>query len=656
MKRIVHFWRKNAKQLITVVLAFLVAGVMLNVNLTDFQANLLGGKKSAPFDGTTYPVKKVPNWVDLSTSEWKLPYDQIPQNKFIDIPQYLPSQLTIPFSSLNFSKPADKSIRNAQVTYSTPYMGNYKLDGQEYAGSHLAVDIKIPSGTPIYAIANGIVEKAANQPGGFGNHIVLRHDSVPSLDNQSVLTTYYSGYGHMSSLSVAEGDSVSKGQLIGYSGNSGTTTTPHLHFQIDNDQAPWHIYWPFTTKEASDAGLSFWDAVSAGLNKDKALATTISPVAYVQKYLNYQGNSSVTPTVTTPVETNTGSISTTTANTTGTSNVNDMAESELPPIDSVETTPNTPVNVTSQPSVSFTPALASLELKYNSSFKVGTPLNFKVLALDSSGNLITNYKPSSELYIKVENGSATLPKSYLAAGDFQNGVAEFTVTPTAEFGIRVSVMAGEIVRLSDVIQESGFTDLNETDESWVAVNFLKDNDIVRGYPDGSFKPNNKVTRVEALKFIYEGLNKEVNSRVVLEFSDTDSKAWYARYISAAQKEGVVKGYSGNLFKPANSVTKAEFTKMLVEASGFNAKDYVPLTALYNDVSRKDWFYGYIALAKDKNLLDTSSNLFHPNDQISRAQVAQILYKVILMKAGGKLKYENTLVVNEDDLADFFKRV
>jgi murein DD-endopeptidase MepM/ murein hydrolase activator NlpD len=649
MQKTVKFLKKNYRQMAVIIGTFMVAGLLLNVNLFDFQANLLAGQKSAPFDGTVTPVKRVPNWVDLSTTEWKASYDQIPQNKFIELPEYIPSQLVIPMSSLNFQNSGDKAIRNAQVTFSTPYMGNYKLDGKEYAGSHLAVDIKIPTGTPIYAIANAVVTKAAYSSGGFGNHLVLRHDDVPSLNSEAVKTTYYSGYGHMSALSVNEGDLVSKGQLIGYSGNSGTTTTPHLHFQIDNDQAPWHPYWPYTSKEAADAGLSFWEAINAGLGKDKALATTVSPMAFVQKYENYNGSTSSVTTTNTPY----------TPPTTVSPIVNNVQPDELPPSTTNTEVPVTPVNVVSQPTVDVTPAtpaLASFELKHGEVFTVGTPFSFKVIALDQDGKIIEKYQPAGEVYLKIENGSATLEKSYLTAADFQNGVAEFKVTPMAEYGLRVSVTDGTISKVSDVLQAATFTDLSQNDENFVAINFLKNNEIVKGYPDGTFKPKNPVSRVEALKFIYEGLNKQVGVRTVLEFKDTDSKAWYARYIAAAQKEGIVKGYNGNIFKPANPVTRAEFIKMLMEASGFNGKDYIPLNKNFSDVGMKDWYYSYIGLAKDKNLLDTSTNLFRPNEQMTRAEVAQILYKTILMKATNGRKYENNMVVNADDISEFYRQV
>lgn len=655
MNSFIEYIKKNIGQLSLVFAVFISAVLVFHVNVFDFQASVLGGIKSAPFDGTVAPIKKVPDWVSLDSSLWKANLVDIPLNKLIDLPEYVPNQLTIPVSTLNFKNNADRLIRDAQVTYSTPYMGNYKLDGKEYVGSHLAIDIKIPTGTPIYSIANGVVVKVGNQSSGFGNHVVIRHDDVPSINDPYVKATYYSSYSHLNAYNVTVGQQVTKGQQIGESGNSGTATTPHIHFQIDNDQAPWHPYWPYTSKEASDAGYDFWSAVNAGLGKDKALATTIHPMQYVQKYLNYgastsasSSSSSNTTTPTTPAS----NESTTTTNTT---------PDELPPTSTSSSTvvPADPISVISQPPVDVTPAavpLASLDMTYSKAFQKGVPLKVKVFARDDKGEVIADVKTGSETSIRIENGSAALSTTYLTDSDFVNGVAEFTITPNAEFGIKFSLQNGSVVAESDVLQAAAFLDVTDTSDGYVAINFLKNNEIIRGYSDGTFKPENPVSRVEALKFIYEGLNITVPVRVVLEFSDTDSKAWYARYVAAAQQHGIVQGYQGNVFKPANSVTKAEFLKMLLESAGYNAKSYVPATKPFSDVAVNAWYAGYVQVAKDKNLLDTSTNVFQPDKAMTREEVAQILYKVILLEATGKIKYDATMVVNADDISNFYNRV
>ncbi len=232
----------------------------------------------------TMPVNKVPKWLSIPQEDWDASFEDIADEKLMNLPIYDPSILKIPPKALNVSTGRGVEQRNTQLTYIVPYMGNYKFDGVEYAGSHSGTDIRLPLHTPIYSIGDGVVVTATKSSVGFGNHVVIQHDNVPSYEDPKVLTTYYSSYSHLSDFFVQEGEKVTKGQNIGLSGQTGAASLPHLHFQIDNDKAPWHPYWPFSFQEAADAGFSYSEAVSAGLNKDKAIAVTINPLLYIQKY------------------------------------------------------------------------------------------------------------------------------------------------------------------------------------------------------------------------------------------------------------------------------------------------------------------------------------------------------------------------------------
>lgn len=87
---------------------------------------------------------------------------------------------------------------------------------------HAGVDFSAEIGTPIYATADGVVEFARKHyNGGYGNLI--------KLDHSFGFKTYYA---HLDNLLVKRGDFVKKGQIIAYSGNSGMSTGPHLHYEI----------------------------------------------------------------------------------------------------------------------------------------------------------------------------------------------------------------------------------------------------------------------------------------------------------------------------------------------------------------------------------------------------------------------------------------
>ncbi|KHL24911.1 hypothetical protein PK98_13670 [Croceibacterium mercuriale] len=85
---------------------------------------------------------------------------------------------------------------------------------------HSGVDLAAPTGTPVYAPADGLVSRA-DAWGSYGNYIALEHGG----DLQT-------RFGHLSGFAVSAGERVSKGQLIGYVGSTGRSTGPHLHYEV----------------------------------------------------------------------------------------------------------------------------------------------------------------------------------------------------------------------------------------------------------------------------------------------------------------------------------------------------------------------------------------------------------------------------------------
>ncbi|VVT03651.1 M23 family metallopeptidase [Erythrobacter sp. EC-HK427] len=89
-----------------------------------------------------------------------------------------------------------------------------------YRRMHSGVDFRAAHGTPIYAVTDGTVNFAGRN-GGYGNFVRLRHAGGIST-----------GYAHMSRIAVSNGQSVARGQVIGYVGSTGLSTGPHLHYEM----------------------------------------------------------------------------------------------------------------------------------------------------------------------------------------------------------------------------------------------------------------------------------------------------------------------------------------------------------------------------------------------------------------------------------------
>ncbi len=92
---------------------------------------------------------------------------------------------------------------------------------------HTGMDFTAKIGTPIYATGDGYVSVADGSGRGYGNHVVLNHGYG-----------YQTLYGHMSRIKVRRGQSVKRGEVIGYVGNTGTSTAPHLHYEVRKGGRP----------------------------------------------------------------------------------------------------------------------------------------------------------------------------------------------------------------------------------------------------------------------------------------------------------------------------------------------------------------------------------------------------------------------------------
>lgn len=616
---------------------------------SNFFASVLPVKQHPAFDGTVYPVEKAPNWVALKSTEYKYSYEQIPASKLDPMPVYNAANLAMPVENLQWGNPADDAIRNQKITYSVPYMGSYRLNGKEFDGSHLAIDIKVPMNTPVRSIANGTVIKVASLTSGFGKHIVVQHNNVPSVDNPSVLTTYYSSYSHLGTILVSEGDIVLRGQNIGLSGETGFATTPHIHFQIDKAESPWHPYWPFTFQEQTAAGLDFVGALNAGLGKDKAILNTINPMTFVQN------NLTSAPILAA------GSIPATQV----------VAPTPAPapapvvvPVTPVVTPVATPVvTPTTETVVTPTPVAATpiFTVSGKTSYQISEEVKLTVSVKDASGSTLNHFNGSALVLLTGDVGilsKANIIEDDLTGGQFviqiltpKSGKGQLTIlyNDVAAKSQEFTIVAPEPVAVAPVVEEKAaavvvtnkpriFADVGGSSSSYDAIKYVKQQSVFGGYEDGTFKPHQVISRVEVLKVALKTANRQLlNTNGSLSYADVDPKAWYVPYIATAQQNGIASGYIGGYFKPNQDITRGEFLKILLLSAPVSI-DPVVSVAPYSDVKIDDWYAVFAQFAKQKNLLPHAEDGFKPNEEITRAEVAEIIYRLLLIMKTGASTY------------------
>ena len=109
---------------------------------------------------------------------------------------------------------------------------------------HWGMDFSAPRGTPVYATGNGKVEKVKRSKRGYGNQVRIDHGYG-----------YETFYAHLNKYTVKRNQKVKRGDIIGYVGNSGTSTAPHLHYEVVKDNKrvnPVNYYFNDLTLEEYD--------------------------------------------------------------------------------------------------------------------------------------------------------------------------------------------------------------------------------------------------------------------------------------------------------------------------------------------------------------------------------------------------------------------
>ena len=571
------------------------------------------------FTGTVMPVEKVPNWTSLTDKERKMTYDQLPKNKLIKIPPYDLKNIRAG-KSWNGSS---SDQRNAYITYPVPNLGNYMLDGTENSGSHTGIDIKIPVGTPIRAIANGIVYKSDFQATGFGKYISIAHVSIPDPENPNKKTTFYSNYAHLSSINVTEGQEVKSGQIIGKSGETGAATTAHLHFQIDKPTAPFHPYWPFFWKDVQEAGLnSYFEAVKHGVGKSNAIKHTIHPVNFITQFSNYIPANYVASTETIilddlPEQKVSPVI------------IAQEEKTEAPQITNTAPAPTNPRNIqlastnNASSTVQQKSRTGQLEIAFimDRSF-VPEVEKTVTLKLNDANLVATN---GIALYT-TDRRAATVKPRLLTRNDFNDrGEAKIKVKSNEERIFKIVAKSDLGETKSPSLRAQVFLDVSGSYPYADAIRYLKESHIVGGYTDGTFKPENTINRAEAVKIILTGNSIPVKKGQTT-FPDVPTAAWFHNHVTTAADKKIVKGYGDGNFKPGNTISRAEFLKIAILTAGITPSN--ALRDPYQDVPKDAWFAPYFQYCIEHDLLRRKKGGFIvPHEPITRGESADVMYRL-----------------------------
>ncbi|MFC1748056.1 beta-propeller domain-containing protein [Pseudomonadota bacterium] len=170
-----------------------------------------------------------------------------------------------------------------------------------------------------------------------------------------------------------------------------------------------------------------------------------------------------------------------------------------------------------------------------------------------------------------------------------------------------------------------FTDVQTWDLNAEAIQTLKDNGVVDGYPDGSYQPYREINRAEFTKIMMEAAYgydpnndfsaEDIYSSAGLSFSDIENNAWYIPYLRKAVEANVIDGYPDGTFKPGDNINFAESSKIIANSFGLDLGTEDP----------EIWYRRYVEGLEGEQAIPMSVEYF--DEEVSRDEMAEMVFRI-----------------------------
>lgn len=161
-----------------------------------------------------------------------------------------------------------------------------------------------------------------------------------------------------------------------------------------------------------------------------------------------------------------------------------------------------------------------------------------------------------------------------------------------------------------------FTDVDTSHTYFAAVDYVEGEGIVDGYSDGSYKPDDEINRAEFTKIIIEATYEDSeieDCSPEKTFSDISAGQWYENYVCVASNNGIIDGYDDGTFKGGDEINFVEAAKIIV--IGFE----------YEVEEGDEWYEGYVNVLQDNNYIPSTIDAL--SKQITRGEMAEMIWRI-----------------------------
>ncbi|MNW32178.1 Endo-1,4-beta-xylanase A precursor [compost metagenome] len=166
-----------------------------------------------------------------------------------------------------------------------------------------------------------------------------------------------------------------------------------------------------------------------------------------------------------------------------------------------------------------------------------------------------------------------------------------------------------------------------------AINYLTEKDVVKGVTDKMFEPNRDISRIEFAALLVRAVKAGEDATLELTYRDINKKSWYMGELNAAKSNGIAIGFSKTVFKPMDSITREQASKMLGNVILKNGEVTVSdlLTDSFSDTEEVALWASYeVKAMTDIRVIEGyPDGTFKPKNNITRAESAVLVYRMLL---------------------------
>lgn len=226
--------------------------------------------------------------------------------------------------------------------------------------------------------------------------------------------------------------------------------------------------------------------------------------------------------------------------------------------------------------------------------------------------------------------------AYLASNEeeISSGIEEAEVEEVMSSDEASGETSGETTSTTDNGTCAGFDDVPADYIYCDAITYARENGIVNGYPDNTFRPENTINRAELTKVMIESTvsDEEIESCVREDklrnnLSDVPRSEWFRKYVCTAYDKGIVQGYPGGEFKPLNAVNFAEESKIVVNSFEMDV------------CTSTVWYEPYATVLDEENAIPQTVDAV--DAYMTRGETVQVIYTMLAgIEAAKSPSYED----------------